>query len=190
MLLAQTTTFDPGPSFFGGLFFILILALWIPLGCAFLTAWLASERGRPNVPWFFLGLVFGPIAMLAVGLAPENNARQRIAASLGVDPHPPTPRPMNIPPPAPPPPPRVQPVAPGAAPPLQIDVDAAVFHEGSQTGYARGRTADGTLLYVRLPSEAHVREMSDKLLASRPVPTSVATTDVVPVDQLPPELRG
>jgi hypothetical protein len=186
--LAQAS-FDPGPSIFGGIIFILLLALWIPLGCALLTAWLASERGRANVPWFFLGLVFGPIAMLAVGLAPENSARERIAASLGVDPYPPTPRPTNVPPPAPPPP-RVQPVAPGAAPPMQIDVDAAVFHEGSQTGYARGRTADGALVYVRLPNEARVRDISDQLLTSRPVPTAASPADVVPVDQLPPELRG
>lgn len=38
---------------------------------AFFTGWLASEKGRQIGTWAFLGLVFGIIALLAVGLAPQ-----------------------------------------------------------------------------------------------------------------------
>jgi hypothetical protein len=37
---------------------------------ASLTGWLATERGRDPVAWMLLGLLSGPIAMIAVGLAP------------------------------------------------------------------------------------------------------------------------
>ena len=37
---------------------------------AILTGWLATERGRDPVAWLPLGLLFGPIATIAVGLAP------------------------------------------------------------------------------------------------------------------------
>jgi hypothetical protein len=36
-----------------------------------LTAWLADERGRDPAPWFFLGALFGPIALLSVGFGPR-----------------------------------------------------------------------------------------------------------------------
>lgn len=34
------------------------------------TAWLADQKERDPLGWFALGLLFGPIALLAVGLAP------------------------------------------------------------------------------------------------------------------------
>jgi hypothetical protein len=34
------------------------------------SAWLASRKGYSTGAWFFLGLLFGVIAILAVGLAP------------------------------------------------------------------------------------------------------------------------
>lgn len=37
---------------------------------ATLTGWLATERGRSDGEWVLLGLLFGPIALIAVGLAP------------------------------------------------------------------------------------------------------------------------
>jgi membrane protease subunit (stomatin/prohibitin family) len=34
------------------------------------SGWLASAKGYGGVAWFFLGLVFGIIALLAIGFAP------------------------------------------------------------------------------------------------------------------------
>lgn len=34
------------------------------------SAWLASQRGRSAFDWLFVGAVFGPAAVLMVGLAP------------------------------------------------------------------------------------------------------------------------
>jgi len=36
-----------------------------------LTAWLADERGRDPAPWFLLGVLFGPIALVSVGFGPR-----------------------------------------------------------------------------------------------------------------------
>lgn len=44
------------------------VAGWLAL--AGLTAWLAKERGRSGRLWFVAGAIFGPFALLAVGLAP------------------------------------------------------------------------------------------------------------------------
>ncbi len=46
------------------------LALVWAIGISFLTAWLADQRGRSYGAWWFLGFLFGPLALLAVGLAP------------------------------------------------------------------------------------------------------------------------
>ena len=48
--------------------FGLIVVFWVMQ--AALTGWLADERGREFVPWAVTGLIFGPLALLAVGLAP------------------------------------------------------------------------------------------------------------------------
>lgn len=45
-----------------------LLAAWIAIGL--LTAWLASQRGRSPLAWLAMGLLLGPFALLAVGLAP------------------------------------------------------------------------------------------------------------------------
>ena len=39
---------------------------------AIFTAWIASQKSRSALLWFFLGFFFGFIALLAVGLAPKN----------------------------------------------------------------------------------------------------------------------
>ena len=46
----------------------LIIVFWVMQ--AALTGWLADERGREFVPWAVTGLIFGPLALLAVGFAP------------------------------------------------------------------------------------------------------------------------
>jgi Uncharacterised protein family UPF0547 len=37
-----------------------------------LTAWLASTKNRDGCSWFFLGALIGPLALIAVGLAPQS----------------------------------------------------------------------------------------------------------------------
>jgi ribosomal protein L40E len=53
----------------GGLGIFLIVVLIF--GFAIFGAWLASEKGRNGVIWFFLTLVFGLPAFLAIGFAPS-----------------------------------------------------------------------------------------------------------------------
>jgi hypothetical protein len=48
-------------------FGILIIGTW--LVTANLAAWLAAERGRDFIPWLILGLLTGPVALLAAGFA-------------------------------------------------------------------------------------------------------------------------
>jgi hypothetical protein len=48
---------------------------WVSIGLWALTwggfsAWLADQKGRDPLSWFGLGLLFGPVALLSVGLAP------------------------------------------------------------------------------------------------------------------------
>jgi hypothetical protein len=50
---------------------VLALALTMWLLVAFAAGWLADQRGRSALVWFFLGLVWGPFAALLVGLAPR-----------------------------------------------------------------------------------------------------------------------
>lgn len=45
-----------------------IVVLWILQGA--LAGWLANERGRDFFPWLITGVIFGPLAVIAVGLAP------------------------------------------------------------------------------------------------------------------------
>lgn len=49
----------------------LILAVLVySVGPALLAAWLAGERGREPLVWAIVGLLLGPMAVIAVGLAP------------------------------------------------------------------------------------------------------------------------
>jgi hypothetical protein len=60
----------------------LLLALFVTwCVCAVFTAMVASSRGRPSTRWFFAGLLFGPIALLAVGFMP---AADRTTAYVGL----------------------------------------------------------------------------------------------------------
>jgi hypothetical protein len=51
-------------------FFIFIYILGSIIFGAF-TSWIAGQKGRSTTTWFFLGLFFGMLAFLAVGLAPK-----------------------------------------------------------------------------------------------------------------------
>jgi hypothetical protein len=55
---------------------IMFIGIAYSLGGAGLSAWLASRKGYSAGTWFFLGLLFGVIALLAVGLAPNRNQAQ------------------------------------------------------------------------------------------------------------------
>lgn len=59
----------------------LIIALWI--FCAFVSAWLAEQKGYSRASWFLLGALFGVFALLAIGFAPKREvsvAEERQAA--------------------------------------------------------------------------------------------------------------
>ena len=49
---------------FSTLFVIALIGGWIAV--AFFTADAANEKGRDGFNWFWLGLLFGPLALLAV----------------------------------------------------------------------------------------------------------------------------
>src|SRR6266581_3828540 len=48
---------------------LVAVAAWV--ADAFVTAWLADERGRNPLPWLALSLLVSPLALLAVGFAPR-----------------------------------------------------------------------------------------------------------------------
>ena len=57
-----------------GLTFAIIAIL--ALACSGFCAWLADEKGRSVGAWLFLGLLFGPLALLAIVGAPVLGTRQ------------------------------------------------------------------------------------------------------------------
>ena len=59
-----------------------ILQYWLYLICYLLisssfTDWLANKKGYNPVLWFFIGLLFGPIAFFAIGFAPDKNFKNK-----------------------------------------------------------------------------------------------------------------
>jgi len=56
--------FFNGIAVFGGL-----IALIYFFSVAFFTAWLARQKRRSGILWFFLGLFFNVIALISVGLS-------------------------------------------------------------------------------------------------------------------------
>lgn len=46
-----------------------LIGLWLLAWGAF-TGWLADQKGRDSLAWFALGVLFGPLALLSVGMAP------------------------------------------------------------------------------------------------------------------------
>lgn len=145
----------------GGLVFVVVLIVLAMLSFGLFTGWLAVQRGRQWGLWFLLGLVSGPVALLAVGFAPDLGTHRRDEIV------PPPPSPSRI----------------------DVDVDAVVYHEPTAQAYGRGRTHDGALIYFVLSPE-HLRDLSDRLQKLRPVGWFVSSRDVVrPVD-LPAELQS
>jgi hypothetical protein len=57
---------------FAGMFSLWIALTW--LACGFLSAHVAAEKERWAVVWFVLGVLFGPIALLAIVGLPDNSA--------------------------------------------------------------------------------------------------------------------
>jgi hypothetical protein len=67
----------------------LILALWVVVllyvvGVAGLTSWVAESKSRSAGLWFLVGIVFGPLAMLAVGLAEPNRLASAATSPLQI----------------------------------------------------------------------------------------------------------
>lgn len=46
--------------------FFIIVVLFVQVVCGGFSAFVADEKGRSVAAWFFLGLLFGPIALLAI----------------------------------------------------------------------------------------------------------------------------
>lgn len=68
-------------------------ALWVPLAwvaAAGFAGHVAGEKGRCSACWFFWGILFGPLSLIAaVGLPTAGNGRGQVAAyPLGGDPTP------------------------------------------------------------------------------------------------------
>ena len=53
-----------------GVFLAVIFAIAVWLGCAYFCWQQAQERGRRPWLWGFLGILFGPFALIAVMLLP------------------------------------------------------------------------------------------------------------------------
>jgi hypothetical protein len=59
------------PSIFGTTFVVLLI-FW--MGTSIVAAMIASDKGRSGIGWFCLGLLCGPIALLAAVIAPRETA--------------------------------------------------------------------------------------------------------------------
>ena len=67
-------------------FLIALLFLWIP--CAIFCGTIAEDKGHGGIAWFWGGLLFGPIALLAVAALGDRKLRRYIrlmAESQGVN---------------------------------------------------------------------------------------------------------
>jgi hypothetical protein len=54
----------------------LLLPFWIL--CGFIACVIASGKGRSGFGWFLLGILFGPLALLAVAVAsPDRSSKER-----------------------------------------------------------------------------------------------------------------
>jgi len=67
-------------------FLIALLFLWIP--CAIFCGTISEDKGQNGIAWFWGGLLFGPIALLAVAALGYRKLRRYIrlmAESQGVN---------------------------------------------------------------------------------------------------------
>jgi hypothetical protein len=66
------------------LIWCLIVYLYGVLLVAFFTSWLATEKRRDPVLWFFLGALFGWIALITLGLAPAGHVGSEVGEGADV----------------------------------------------------------------------------------------------------------
>ena len=45
-------------------FLVLLVALWVP--CAVFCGTISEDKGHNGISWFWAGLLFGPVGLLAV----------------------------------------------------------------------------------------------------------------------------
>ena len=57
-------------------FFVALLFLWIP--CAIFCGTIAEDKGHSGIAWFWGGLLFGPIGLLAVVALSDRKLRRYI----------------------------------------------------------------------------------------------------------------
>lgn len=50
---------------------VILSILWVVIGCGLLTAYVAGEKGRSSIAWFFCGLLFGPLGLIAIAGIPS-----------------------------------------------------------------------------------------------------------------------
>jgi hypothetical protein len=66
-------------TFLTGSLGIIVLIAYLLIN-AILTSWLAEQKGYSQGSWFFLALFFGPIALLALGFAPDLNTEEILSS--------------------------------------------------------------------------------------------------------------
>lgn len=52
---------------------------------AIFTAWVGGKKGYKPVSWFFLGTLFGPLALIAIGVVPQNEDKFTPTRAVGAD---------------------------------------------------------------------------------------------------------
>ena len=55
-------------------FLVLLIALWIP--CAVFCGTIAEDKGHNGIAWFWGGLAFGPVGLLAVAALMDRKQRR------------------------------------------------------------------------------------------------------------------
>ena len=55
-------------------FLVLLVALWIP--CAVFCGLIAEDKGHGGIAWFWSGLLFGPVGLLAVAALVDRKQRR------------------------------------------------------------------------------------------------------------------
>jgi hypothetical protein len=85
--MPDITNFYAAETIFSGFaayYVVMIVVVCVyQLVTAAFAAWLASKKGYDFAIWFFLGLFFGIISLLAIGLVPVNTAKQQTKKATG-----------------------------------------------------------------------------------------------------------
>ena len=69
----------------------LLIAFWVYLSSVVLTTYVASEKGRSGLGWFFLSFLFPPyMTLLALAALPETKEQEWIERAMPREPKPPT----------------------------------------------------------------------------------------------------